>query len=78
MATADLWVFNAEIVGVSFFSQVTSIFHLRGGENQKKIGAYLLSIPRAKLTSKVQKFQIAWEIWHLFRWDNNKMDFGMC
>ena len=43
-----------------------------------KNGAYLISSLRAKLTSKVQKFIIASEIWHLFRWDNNKMDFGMC
>ena len=31
-----------------------------------------------ELPSKVQKIKIAWEIWHLFRCDNNKMDFGMC
>ena len=73
MATADLWVFNAEIFGVSFFSQVTFIFHLRGGENEKNGG-----LPIIELTSKVQKVKIAWEIWHLFRCDNNKMDFGMC
>ena len=31
-ATADLWVYNAENFCVSFFNQVTSIFHLRGGK----------------------------------------------
>ena len=36
VATADLWVYNAEIFCVSFFNQVTSIFHLRGGEIKKK------------------------------------------
>ena len=35
-ATADLWVYNAENVCVSFFYKVTSIFHLRGGEIKKK------------------------------------------
>ena len=35
VATADLWVYNAENLCVSFFYQVTSIFHLRGGEIKK-------------------------------------------
>ena len=46
VATADLWVYNAEkilslfFLYFSFFNQVTSIFHLRGGEI-KKNWAYL-------------------------------------
>ena len=36
MATTDLWVYNAENLCVSFFYQVTFIFHLRGGKNKKK------------------------------------------
>ena len=42
MATADLWVYNAEIC-VSFFNQVTCIFYLRGGKIKKRFfWAYLL------------------------------------
>ena len=44
VATADLWVYNAENFCVSFFNQVTSIFHLRGGKIKKKFWAYLLPI----------------------------------
>ena len=43
VATADLWVYNAENFCVSFFNQVTSIFHLRGGKMKKKVlWAYLM------------------------------------
>ena len=44
MATADLLVYNAEkilslfFLYFSFFNQVTSIFHLRGGKIKKKLG----------------------------------------
>ena len=38
VATADLWVYNAENFCVSFFYQVTSIFHLRRGEIKKNFG----------------------------------------
>ena len=45
VATADLWVYNAENLCVSFFYQVTSIFHLQGGGNKKKyFWAYLMGI----------------------------------
>ena len=44
MAQADLWVYNAEIFCVSFFNQVTIIFHLRGGKIKKSFfWAYLVS-----------------------------------
>ena len=43
VATADLWVYNAENFCVSFFNQVTSIFHLQGGKIKKKFfWAYLM------------------------------------
>ena len=42
VASADLWVYNAENLCVSFFYQVTSIFHLRGGEIKKK---FFLGLP---------------------------------
>ena len=44
VAIADLWVYNAENFCVSFFNQVTSIFHLRvtRGENKKK---FFLGLP---------------------------------
>ena len=35
VATADLWVYNAENLCVSFFNQVASIFHLEGEEIKK-------------------------------------------
>ena len=38
MARADLWVYNAENFCVSFFYQVTSIFHLRRGGIKKNFG----------------------------------------
>ena len=47
VATADLLVYNAEkilslfFLYFSFFNQVTSIFHLRGGKIKKKNWAYL-------------------------------------
>ena len=45
VATADLWVYNAENCCVSFSYQVTSIFHLRGGKIKKKFfWAYLLGM----------------------------------
>ena len=45
VATADLWVYNAENFCVSFFNQVTSIFHLRGGKIRKSFfWAYLFPI----------------------------------
>ena len=45
VARADLWVYNAENFCVSFFTQVTFIFHLRGGEIKKKFfWAYLVSM----------------------------------
>ena len=48
VATADLWVYNAEkflsLIFIFFiFNQVTSIFHLRGGEIKKEVFlAYLV------------------------------------
>ena len=36
VATADLWVYNAKNLCVSFFYHVTSIFHLRGGKRKEK------------------------------------------
>ena len=42
MATADLWVHNAENYCVSFFNQVIFIFHLRGGEIKK---SFFLGLP---------------------------------
>ena len=45
VARADLWVYNAENLCVSFFYQVTSIFHLRGGKiNKRYFWAYLMMI----------------------------------
>ena len=47
VATADLLVYNAEkkfiiiFLYFSFFNQVTSIFHLRGGKIKNKNSAYL-------------------------------------
>ena len=46
VATADLWVYNAENFCVSFFNQVTSIFHLRGGKIKKK---FFLGLPIGQL-----------------------------
>ena len=46
MATTDLWVYNAENLCVSFFYQVTFIFHLRGGKIQKK---FFLGLPNIDL-----------------------------
>ena len=44
VATTDLWVYNAENLCVSFFYQVTFIFHLRGKKIPKKFfWAYLVS-----------------------------------
>ena len=37
MATAGLWVYNAENLCVSFFNRVVSKFHLEGGGNKKKL-----------------------------------------
>ena len=37
VATADLWVYDAENLCVSFFYQVTSVFHLRGGKIKKRV-----------------------------------------
>ena len=48
MATADLWVYNAENLCVSFFYQVTFIFHLRGGKIQKK---FFLGLPTVHFLS---------------------------
>ena len=36
VATADLWVYNAEHFCVSFSNQVASTFHLGGGKIKKK------------------------------------------
>ena len=50
VATADVLVYNAEkilslfFLYFSFFNQVTSIFHLRGGEIKKKV---FLGLPTA-------------------------------
>ena len=37
MATADLWVYNAENLCVSFFYQVASLFTYEGGGEIKKV-----------------------------------------
>ena len=39
VAGADLWVYNADNLCVSFFNQVASIFHLGGGK-KKIVPAY--------------------------------------
>ena len=52
VAGADLWVYNAENLCVSFFNQVASIFHLEGGGGNKKkfFWAYLMNTSEAHLT----------------------------
>ena len=45
VATADLWVYNAENFCVSFFNQVASTFHLRGGKIKKNV---FLGLPNGK------------------------------
>ena len=64
VATADLWVYNAENFCVSFFNQVTSIFHLRG--EKKKIWG-LPNVHNLKKQFKFQIIGILEEI-HSFYW----------
>ena len=42
VATANLWVYNAENFCVSFFNQFASIFTYEGGKSKKKFLAYLM------------------------------------
>ena len=59
VATTDLWVYNAENLCVSFFYQVTSIFHLRGGEIKKK---FFLGTPSLYLwSSQGQSSTVNWK-----------------
>ena len=43
VATADLWVYNAEKKIGSFFNKVTSIFHLQGGKIKNE---FFLGLPK--------------------------------
>ena len=67
VATADLWVYNAENFCVSFFNQVTSIFHLRGGKIKKKVFLGLPNVHNLKKQFKFQIIGILEEI-HSFYW----------
>ena len=55
VATADLLVYNAEILCVSFFNQVTSIFHLRGGKIKKSFFWAYLAYTYDPVKVKVQQ-----------------------
>ena len=55
VATADLWVYNAENLCVLFFNQVISIFHLQGGKIKKKFfWAYLMYTIRPLLVERYE------------------------
>ena len=56
VATADLWVYNAEHFCVPFFNQDTSIFHLRGGKIKK---CFFLGLPNAQGDSNQE--DLFWE-----------------
>ena len=44
VARANLWVYDAENLCVTFFNQFASIFHLRGGEIKKNWPTFRLPI----------------------------------
>ena len=54
IVTMKNWVYNAENFCVSFFNQVASIFHLRGGEIKKKsfFGPYLMKVKKLDFLNK--------------------------
>ena len=61
VAWPHLWVYNAEHFCLSFFNQVTSIFHLWGGGNQRQVFLGLPTIQAWKFaTGLILKVPAGW------------------
>ena len=63
VATADLWVSNAEHFCVSFFNQVTSIFHLWGGGESKKSFFGPSYYTGMKICNRANSKSSCWLVW---------------